>query len=80
MSCAETAEPIDLLFGLWTRMGPSYHVLDGVQRCWGTLPWQPILGLIMLLTGFAWACRTKWHQFYTFARGFACTYLEATGS
>ena len=29
MSCAEAAEPIDLLFGLWTRMGPSYHVLDG---------------------------------------------------
>ena len=22
-------EPIDLLFGLWTRMGPRNHVLDG---------------------------------------------------
>jgi len=29
VSYAETAEPIDLLFGLWTRMGPRYHVLDG---------------------------------------------------
>jgi len=29
VSCAETAEPIDLLFGLWTRMGPRNHVLDG---------------------------------------------------
>jgi len=48
VSCAETAEPIDLLFGLWTRMGPRNHVLDGVQRCWGTLPWQPILGCNLL--------------------------------
>jgi len=29
VSCAETAEAIDLLFGLWTRMGPRNHVLDG---------------------------------------------------
>jgi len=28
MSCAEMAEPIDLLFGLWTQMGPRNHVLD----------------------------------------------------
>ena len=27
--CAEMAEPIDLLFGLWTRMGPRNNVLDG---------------------------------------------------
>jgi len=39
-------------FGLWTWMGRRNHVLDGVQRCWGTLPWQPILGLKLLLTGF----------------------------
>ena len=25
MSCAETAEPIDLLFGLWTRVGRRKH-------------------------------------------------------
>ena len=29
VSCAETAEPIDLLFGLWTRIGTRNHVLDG---------------------------------------------------
>ena len=29
--CAETAEPIDMLFGLWAEMGPRNHVLEGVQ-------------------------------------------------
>ena len=29
MSCAEVAEPIDILFGIWTRLGPSKHVVDG---------------------------------------------------
>jgi len=29
VSCAETAEPIDVLFRLCTRMGPRNHVLDG---------------------------------------------------
>ena len=46
-------------FGLWARMGPRNHVLDGVQRCGGTLPWQPILGLILLLTGFVWTIATR---------------------
>ena len=27
---AKMAEPIDMQFGLWTRMGPSNHVLGGV--------------------------------------------------
>ena len=31
MSHAKTAEPIELLFGLWVRMGPRNHNLDGVQ-------------------------------------------------
>jgi len=29
--CAKTAEPIQMPFGLWTRMGPSKHVLDGAK-------------------------------------------------
>jgi len=29
--CAKTAEPIEMPFGLWARMGPSNHVLHGVQ-------------------------------------------------
>jgi len=29
VSCAKTAEPVKMPFGLWTRMGPRKHVLDG---------------------------------------------------
>ena len=29
MSCAKTAEPIEILFGLWARMDPRNHLLDG---------------------------------------------------
>jgi len=29
MSHAKTAEPIEMLFGLWTRVGPRNQVLDG---------------------------------------------------
>jgi len=29
VNCAKAAEPIDMPFGFWTRMGPSNHVLDG---------------------------------------------------
>jgi len=29
--CAKVAEPIEILFGLWTRVGPRKHVLDGAQ-------------------------------------------------
>jgi len=28
---AKTAEPIEMPFGMWTRMGPRNHVLDVVQ-------------------------------------------------
>jgi len=31
VSPAKTAEPIKLLFGLWTRVNPMNCVLDGVQ-------------------------------------------------
>ena len=29
VSPAKTAEPIEMLFGLWARMGPRNHVVDG---------------------------------------------------
>jgi len=31
MNFARTTEPVELLFGLWTRVGPKKHVLDGAQ-------------------------------------------------
>jgi len=30
-SSAKTAEPIKMSFGMWTRMGPCKHLLDGVH-------------------------------------------------
>jgi len=32
MSPAKTAEPIDMSFGLWTRVGTRNSVLDGVPN------------------------------------------------
>ena len=41
VSCAKTAEPTEMLFGLWTRLGSINRVLDGGQ----THPWEgAILG------------------------------------
>jgi len=31
VTCAKTAEPIVMPFGLWARTGPRNHELDGVQ-------------------------------------------------
>jgi len=46
--CAKTVEPIEMPFGLWTRMGPRNRVLDGDPEVLGTLPWQPIWELKLL--------------------------------
>ena len=38
MSCAKTAEPIKMPFGLWTRVSLRKHALDGAQiRCEGAI-------------------------------------------
>jgi len=29
MSCPKTDEPIEMIFGVWTRVGPRNHVLGG---------------------------------------------------
>ena len=31
VSPTETSEPIKMPFGMWTRVGPRKHVLDGVH-------------------------------------------------
>ena len=31
VSCAKTAEPTEMLFGLWTQMGQRSHVIEGAQ-------------------------------------------------
>ena len=37
--CAKTAEPIGMPFGLWARMGPRNHVLDGGPYP----PWEGVI-------------------------------------
>jgi len=32
VSCARTAEPIDLPFGLWTRVGRRKHKFNGIRQ------------------------------------------------
>jgi len=39
--CKE-AEPIEMLFGMWTRMGPMKHVLDGAAH------WRHLANMIEL--------------------------------
>ena len=31
ISCEKTAEPIEVLFGIWTNVGPRNHLVHGVQ-------------------------------------------------
>jgi len=33
--CAKTAEPIEMMFGLWARMGVGIMCYIAVQRWWG---------------------------------------------
>jgi len=33
VNSAKTAEWIEMLFGIWTRVGPRKHVLDGGAYC-----------------------------------------------
>jgi len=39
VSCAKIAEPIEMPFGLWTRMGLRKHVLDGAQIPYANGQW-----------------------------------------
>jgi len=39
MNCAKTAEPIEMLYGMWTCGSPGNHVLGGGPDpfiCWGS--------------------------------------------
>jgi len=47
MICAKTAEPIEMLFGMWTWVGPRKHVLDGghIDATW----WYSWWSLVRLL-------------------------------
>ena len=51
MSCAKTAEPIELPFGLWAWMGPGNHVLDGSPEVLRDIAMATNLGMQFAITG-----------------------------
>jgi len=53
--CARTAEPIEMSFGLWARMGPRNHVLDGSPEVLRDVAIATNFGTQSAVTGFV-AC------------------------
>jgi len=43
MSCAETAEMIDLPFGLWTQLGQRKHSFNRIRQVAPMCQWQSTL-------------------------------------
>ena len=50
MTCAKMAEPLEMLFGLWTRVGRRKHVLDGGAR------WCHLVIIIDWTNRMWWQC------------------------
>jgi len=66
VSCAKMAEPTKMLFGLWTWVGPSKHVLGGVHT--GSI-WQIPLNCL---------CAAAMRPFYeiTMTTCYKCRYIH----
>ena len=52
MSPAKTAEPIKIPFGLWARIGPMNHVLDGTPEVLRDVAMAIDFGTQFVITGF----------------------------
>ena len=50
--CAKTAQLIEMLFGLWARIGRENHVLDGGPEVLRDVAMATNFELKLLLTGF----------------------------
>jgi len=61
VSCAKTAEPIEIPFGLWTRMGPRNHLLDGSLQVLRDVAMATDFWTQFAITGFVG------HNFYMIA-------------
>jgi len=51
VSCAKTAEPIEMAFRLWAWMGPKNHVLDGSQEVLRDVAMATNFGAQFAMTG-----------------------------
>ena len=52
MSCAKTAEPIEMPFGFWARMGSRSHVFDGSSEVLRDVAMATNFGTKNAITGF----------------------------
>jgi len=52
VSCAKTAEPIEMPFGLWAWMGPRNHVLDWSRQVLRDVAMATNFGTQFAITGF----------------------------
>jgi len=50
--CAKTAEPIEMPFGLWARMGRKNRVSDGDPEVLRHVPMATSFGTQLAITGF----------------------------
>ena len=67
MSCAKRDEPIKMIFGMWTQIGPRKHVLGGGDRSRvrGAVLGRPraMQLLLSFVVIFRWGCwRGRWKQ------------------
>ena len=49
---AKIAEPIEMPFGLWARMGPRNHVFDGSPKVLRDVAMATNFGTKIAITGF----------------------------
>ena len=49
---AKSAEPIKIMFGLWARMGPRNHLLDGSPQVLRDVAMTTNFGTLFAITGF----------------------------
>jgi len=68
MRCAKTAEPVEMLFGMWTCVGLSKHALDGVHI---GATWQIRLNrqCVVALRPFCQITVTTFHSSFTIGLG-----------
>jgi len=72
--CAKASELIEMPFGLWARMGPRNHVLDGVRAVLRDVSMATNLGTQFAITGFVgynFACMIASDTLFDYRGGFS---------
>jgi len=59
VSCAKTAEPIEMPFGLWVSIGPRNRVLDGSAKVLRDVAMATNFGTKIAMTGFVRTIATR---------------------